>query len=225
MINRSQYTIEEIQFVKDNFHKKPYNWIAKQLGCSKTKINGIIKRFNLERTPEEIESFKNHFPKGHVPANKGIKGQRVSIETEFTKGNQPHNTKYDGCITVRKDSKGNHYQYIRISKGKWQEYHRYLWEQHNGAIPKGMIICFKDGDQMNVVLENLEMITQAENARRNKNIFSDKCLTNFIAGYNAPEDLKNEIIKNKDLLKLKKHQLILRRKLKNGKSSQNQDAA
>lgn len=47
------------------------------------------------------------------------------------------------------------------------EYHRYLWEQENGAIPKGYNIFFKDGNRRNCMIENLECISNAELARRN----------------------------------------------------------
>lgn len=61
------------------------------------------------------------------------------------------------------------YYYIRISKAKWVLYQRYLWEQKNGKIPKGMLIIFKDKNPLNCVLENLEMISRIENMERNRN--------------------------------------------------------
>ena len=41
--------------------------------------------------------------------------------------------------------------------------HRLIWEQAHGEIPKGYIITFLDGNPQNCVLENLAMISQAEN--------------------------------------------------------------
>ena len=37
----------------------------------------------------------------------------------------------------------------------------------NGKIPKGMIVVFKDGNTMNCVIENLELISFSENMRIN----------------------------------------------------------
>jgi hypothetical protein len=44
--------------------------------------------------------------------------------------------------------------------------HRVLWEEHNGPIPKGKILIFKDGNRANVAMWNLELTTYAESKRR-----------------------------------------------------------
>ncbi len=49
----------------------------------------------------------------------------------------------------------------------WPLYNRYLWEQHKGPIPPKHIVIFKDGNRANCVIENLELISKADNARRN----------------------------------------------------------
>jgi hypothetical protein len=109
------------------------------------------------------------FAKGNkVVWNKGMKGIRLSPDTEFKKGNEPHNTKYDGCISIRTHKRDNKkYKYIRISKGNWQLLNRYVWEQNNGPIPKGMIIRHIDGDTMNCQISNLKIISKAENLSLN----------------------------------------------------------
>lgn len=110
--------------------------------------------------------------------NKGLKQEEYmdpeTIErtkaTRFKKGNKPDNTKYDGAISVRHMDAGDHhipYKFIRISEGEWVLYHRHIWEKEHRAIPEGMILAFRDGDQMNCSLENLELITMEENMRRN----------------------------------------------------------
>ncbi|MGP0074877.1 MAG: HNH endonuclease signature motif containing protein [Bryobacteraceae bacterium] len=44
----------------------------------------------------------------------------------------------------------------------------HVWEQHRGPIPPGHIVVFKDRDRSNCAIENLELISKAENARRNR---------------------------------------------------------
>lgn len=111
------------------------------------------------------------FRPGQTPWNKGKKmtqemRDRVS-HSWFQKGQDPPTTKHDGCITVRTDtSTGRKYKWIRVAKGKWQHLHRHMWEQEHGPIPKGMLIVFKDGDSLNCVLENLEMISRKEHRDR-----------------------------------------------------------
>lgn len=111
------------------------------------------------------------FINGHKSWNKGLKGICTGgIETQYKPGNEPHNTKYDGCISLRTHKRdGNTYKYIRISKGLWQLLNRYVWEKAHGSIPPKHIIAFKDGNTLNCELSNLTMLSMAENVRRNYN--------------------------------------------------------
>lgn len=139
------------------------------------------------------------FKKGDVPFNKGQKMpdevKAKVLNTTFKKGNKPHNTySGNGVIVTRVDKTKRPYQYIKIGDSNWQLLHRVLWKQHHGLIPKGMIIAFKDGNSMNCIIENLEMITMAENAIRNKSKFEQ-----------YPTELKQVIrIKNKITKKINK---------------------
>lgn len=52
----------------------------------------------------------------------------------------------------------------------WKPLHTHVWEQANGPVPEGMIVCAKDGNVRNTELDNLCLRTFAENQlRRNKN--------------------------------------------------------
>lgn len=54
--------------------------------------------------------------------------------------------------------------YLNIKIGrKWVSYHRHLWEQAHGPIPAGLILAFKNGNTMDCRLDNLELLTRAEN--------------------------------------------------------------
>jgi hypothetical protein len=62
------------------------------------------------------------------------------------------------------------YTWIKISitspkRKAWKEKHRWLWEQANGPIPEGMVIIFLDRDRRNCELENLALISRAENVK------------------------------------------------------------
>lgn len=67
---------------------------------------------------------------------------------------------------------GNHqrgYNQFRISlgrkKGKTYLSHRFIWECWNGVIPPEMCIHHLDNDKKNNQLDNLMMVTDAENRR------------------------------------------------------------
>lgn len=185
---RKLWTDEDWQYMDKYYPDTPTEEMAKVMGRSLTSIYTAAKKRGLckseaFRKSEHSGGFqkgsnagkRHRFKKGHIPKNKGKKWSEYMTEkakagcrkTQFKKGNLPANTLEDGTITVRKDSKGNKYQWIRLAKAKWEMLHVNIWKKSNGNIPPGHIIVFKDKNPMNCVLENLEMITLAENMKRN----------------------------------------------------------
>ncbi len=118
-----------------------------------------------------MENQPSRYKPGHIPANTGIKGVHSSPATEFKPGHLPTNHKPVGTISIRNNSKrGSHYKYIKIAEiNVWKEYHLYIYEEEHGPIPKGKILIFRDGDSMNVILKNLELISAQEHINRNRN--------------------------------------------------------
>lgn len=57
-------------------------------------------------------------------------------------------------------------RYWRSTKEPRELLSHYLWKKHNGLIPEGYGIHYKDGDRHNCVIENLEMLTIAEISSR-----------------------------------------------------------
>ena len=152
-----------------------YTFLHLLPGRTKSSVSARVFKLGLQRTEEQTELVsrqnRGSFKKGSVPANKG---KKMSAEvkaklqhTFFKKGHKPHNTKHDGAITVRTLSDGNQYKYIRISESSWELYHRHLWEKANGPVPEGMLVYFKDGNSMNCVIENLALLSLADNMNRN----------------------------------------------------------
>ncbi len=124
---------------------------------------------NLEKYSLTEVGQQHRFKVGQVPFNKGTKGLMKRNKTSFKRRHVPHNAKPNETVSVRKDSSGTVYQYIKMAKRKWVLYHRHLWEQVNGPIPIGHIVVFRDKNTMNCELSNLELITRAEHVRRNDN--------------------------------------------------------
>lgn len=113
----------------------------------------FCKRFNKPITLSQVkECLKRN-------------GLKNGINGRFEKGNIPQNHKPVGSERLDRDG----YVEIKISDPKkWQLKHRYLWEKHNGKIPKGMILIFKDNNKLNVCLDNLILISRAENMEINR---------------------------------------------------------
>jgi hypothetical protein len=64
---------------------------------------------------------------------------------------------------------GGRYKYLRDTiagrtKGcsKSRYLHHVVWEEHNGPVPPGHKVCFRDGNHLNCALENLMLLTNDE---------------------------------------------------------------
>lgn len=112
----------------------------------------------------------SRFQKGQPSWNKGISfhsGGR-SAETQFSPGTMPHNHVPVGTERTTRDG-------IRQRKThddgpphrRWKSVHMIMWEEAHGEVPDGHIVVFRDRNTANIVMENLELITRAENMRRN----------------------------------------------------------
>ncbi len=149
--------------------------MAAKLGLAKSaKFHANAKLSGrFDKLSRAGEPFR--FPKGHVPANKGLRRPGWApgrmAETQFKKGFFPVNRDPDfyvlGALRINTDG----YIDMRVSfeagaKG-WRSLHRILWEDAHGPIPRGHVVVFKNRDKLDVELDNLELITQAENCRRN----------------------------------------------------------
>jgi hypothetical protein len=105
------------------------------------------------------------FKKGQVPWNKGMKGLRVSPESEFKTGQYigDKHPCWKGGVQVPKNDCTYLYAGVRSRVRK----PRAIYEAAYGRIPKGYVIYHIDGDKRNDELMNLEAISRAELLKRN----------------------------------------------------------
>lgn len=137
------------------------------------------EKYGTDLKPKQVKDFiKNQgyqsgrtgrFEKGMKPWNTGKKGLKFggrSSETQFKPGHQRNDTKPVGAI--RTDTKDG-YPIIKVEMpNKWKLLHVVEWEKHNGPIPKGHCLWFKDNDRTNWHIDNLMLVTRAQKAVINK---------------------------------------------------------
>lgn len=176
-MNRTIWTQAEIDILKEMYPDHFASEIASVIGRTKSQIYNKAQALGLKSTPEKISRSgrmsSNHpnviasrFKKGCIPQNKG---QKLSPEvyakvarTMFKKGHRPVNHKEIGSERV------NIYGYIEVKvaePNKWKLKHRIIWEQVNGAIPKGHNVQFRNHDSLDCRIENLYLISKAEQIR------------------------------------------------------------
>jgi hypothetical protein len=171
-ILKRDYSFTKTILLAETLNKKYRSVInkARYLGLKKDRV--YLQKMILNTAGKgEAHQFK----KGHIPKNKGKKQVEYmtneAIErtkaTRFKKGHKPHNTKNDGYITIRKCKRGFMYKWIK-KDGIMRPYNVFLWEKHNGDVPKGFNVVFKDKNNLNcTTIENLDCISKKENMARN----------------------------------------------------------
>lgn len=197
------FTPAQEQQIKKEYLQKPVKRLAKELGTTHGRIMRFLNKHQLVIPKHIVEQRKkaNQKKPGNIPFNKGKKQTEYmsaeaiekSKRTRFKKGQLPHNTKHNGAIVTRKDNNGIYYQYIRIKKGVWELLHRHVWQCENGPIPNNKIVVFKDGNQNNVELNNLELISKNENMLRNsKHHFPEEIIPTMALISELNNQLKNQ---------------------------------
>lgn len=159
--------------------------VAAVLKRSLAAVYGRAQILGLEKS----EAFRNgplayrldgkigarfRFPKGHVPANKGLRRPGWSpgrmSETQFKRGGANHNV-----MPIGSERLVDGYRYLKVAAVRyvpymvnWLPLHILNWERANGRpLPDGHCLWFRDGNRLNVDPANLELITRAENMARN----------------------------------------------------------
>lgn len=125
------------------------------------QVNGLMKNNKI------CSGRDGRFYAGQKSWNKGKHPPTVGrmAETQFRKGEHPHNYLPVGSIVHNSDG----YLMRKIADpSTWEFVHRATWEAAHGKIKPGEAVTFKDGNKDNCSLDNLILVTNDENLELNR---------------------------------------------------------
>lgn len=191
MANGRLWTEKEKQVIRDMYPDHFASEIAQILGRTASQVQQCAAKLGVKASAERIARsgrmssqhpnvIASQFKKGTVPPNKG---KKMSAElyarcapTMFKKGHAPVNHRTVGSERVNVEG----YVEVKVAEpNRWRLKHRVVWEAAYGEIPRGYNIQFRNGNRQDLRLENLYMISRAEQCARENS---------FHARY--PEELK-----------------------------------
>lgn len=203
---RRRWNADDEEILRVNFPMWPAFLIAHLVGHSVSSVYQRAKRLGIEKSPdhwrnpmaylwnatEHPNSIASRIKPGSVPPNKGQRRPGWApgrmAETQFRKGRPAHEAaNYVPLGTEKVDPKRK----VVVRKvtddpsvfpaNRWRPVHVLVWEATHGAVPDGHIVRFKAGmktfDSAQITEDRLELVSLAENMRRN-------------TIHNYPEDLK-----------------------------------
>jgi hypothetical protein len=178
----------------------PTALVARRIGRSPGSTYQRAQTLGLHKSAEYFASSQSgrlvrgdmrgagsRFPKGHVPANKGLRrpgwGPGRMKATQFKPGTRlgaaQRNWKPIGSERVSKDGylerKVRDDNPLGLSREeanrrrqrRWVPVHRLVWEEANGPLPPGHALVFKNGDKADIRIDNIEIITRRALMARN----------------------------------------------------------
>ena len=161
-----KYTAEQLDYIKAN-RRKPRRELADAFN---EKFGASVSADSMATVCGRrgwLTGRTGRFKPGHETWNEGIEfeaGGRSS-EHQYKPGNNPHTWRPIGSYAEGKN--GN----LKIkfsdepgrSNRNWEYVHRLIWVQHHKQdIPKGHIVRFKDGDNRNFDIDNLQLVSRSE---------------------------------------------------------------
>jgi hypothetical protein len=119
-----------------------------------------------------------------------------------------------GATRIWPDQQGTLRKYIRTEKG-FESMPHTVWKEHNGDLPEGWKIRFKDGNPLNCELKNLDPVSREEHGRRNALIASIGLSDNYVVSIQTLHQphLRDEIKKSPELIELMRTRLLLNREI------------
>ena len=223
---KKQLSVEEIWKYQTKYPQGMYEFIRdNSWGVSSKEMAEMVnEKFGTDFTPARMKAFRQRnriksgctgwYQKGHAPGNKGKKleeyvGEERAAEikrriapTQFKKGQAALNELPVGAVVVNSEGyKLRKRQMTGTLWERWEFLHRAIWKEHNGPIPEGMMVSFKDSNKLNCDISNLMLVTKRENVQltmlqlRSEDPDLTETGLNMLKLKNAAADIRKEMRK------------------------------
>ena len=187
-MNRYYWTPSDDELLRDLYADISSGDIAALMGVSIKQVYQRSARLGIRKSAEflaaeasgRVRRGQQHprmvatqFRPGFTPWNKGLKGIQIGgILTRFQPGSLPHTTMPVGTYRI---CGGMLERKIGEQPGpnhkRWRPVTRLVWEAANGPVPAGQLVVFRPGMRTvvldEITVDRVDLITRAENARRN----------------------------------------------------------
>lgn len=159
-----RYSAEELAWVKANARRPRPAALAEFRERFQRPEISLSNFASLCKRNGWLTGRDGRFPAGHKPHNTG-KPHPHKSHTQFRQGNVPANCKpmwderigRDGYIEVKVPLRNPYTGH----SSRYMHKHRYLWEQVNGPLPKGMALKCLDGNRTNCEPSNWVAVPRA----------------------------------------------------------------
>ena len=181
---RKIWTNDELRLLRRLYQDTPTRDLTDRLCRSERSIYAQSHILGLHKSKKYLNSADcgrlhpghkrgkaTQFKPGHRPHNFGIKGWQAggnSVKTQFKAGHRPHTWMPVGSERI--DKSGILQRKISdtgYTPRDWKSVHSIVWESHFGPVPARHIVVFRNGDKRDFHIDSLELISRAENMRRN----------------------------------------------------------
>lgn len=191
-MSRKPWTPAEEQLLRWGFADSRTADLATALGRSYACVAQKAANLGLRKSEAYLTSPAAHrfdgykgmhtrIQPGSVPWNKGVRGSTGHHPNcqahQFQAGRSPQESRNYVPIGTLRICAGGYLERkvtddrTRAPARRWLAVHRLVWEEVNGPTPEGHIVVFKPGRKTTqieqITLDAIELITRAENMRRN----------------------------------------------------------
>lgn len=165
MIKSKLFTQEQIKWIQRAYKKYARAEMTKRFNKKFDANIKVTQMATFVQTKGIKSGRTGQFNSGHETWNKGTKGVMKASSTSFKKGINVHNALPVGSHRINKDG---HSEFKVAEPRRWLTEQRLIWEYNHGPIPEKHVVRFIDGDYRNCDINNLFLVSCAENLQLNK---------------------------------------------------------